>query len=142
MLSSGNVCIKVDNCTDDLGINGVGVASGGLYTGTPDVAEYIDVSNGVGAQDVVIADPNKAEAVTTTSKPYDPAVIGVITDGSSGFQMLNAHYGQQFYAATQGTDPNAKPMAGAGRVPVKVTGEGGAMKPGDYLTTPLRLVTL
>ncbi len=133
--NNGYVCIDIGSCSHALGVEGTGVASGGFSTGTPDMAEYIDASPGTTAQDVVIADPNNTEAVTTTSTPYDPAVIGVIANGTSGFQMLNPHYGQKFNALTDQTDPNAKPMTVAGRVPVKVTGEGGPIKPGDYLTT-------
>ncbi|HVV66665.1 MAG TPA: hypothetical protein VHB72_01160, partial [Candidatus Saccharimonadales bacterium] len=65
------VIIGASACTgaEKLGVIGSGVASGGFSTGTPDVAEYIDTSADVTAQDIVIADPNNAEAVTTTSKP-------------------------------------------------------------------------
>jgi hypothetical protein len=134
-LTGGNLCIGNTNCTHALGVTGAGVASSGFSTGTPDVAEYIDASPSVAATDVVIADPAKAESVTTTSTPYDPAILGVISDGTSGFTMLNAHYGQQFDANADTPDSGAKPMTIAGRVPVKVTGENGAIQPGDYLTT-------
>ncbi|HXE10228.1 MAG TPA: hypothetical protein VN554_02270, partial [Verrucomicrobiae bacterium] len=131
------VIIGASSCTgaEKLGVSGSGIASGGFATGTPDVAEYIDASSEVTAQDVVIADRGNTEAVTTSSTPYDSAVIGVIADGTSGFQMLNPHYGQAFNALDDTPDPSAKPMTVAGRVLVKVTGEGGAIKPGDYLTT-------
>ncbi len=133
--NNGYVCIDIGTCSHALGVEGTGVASGGFSTGTPDMAEYIDASSNVVAQDVVIADPNNTEAVTTTTTPYDPAEVGVIANGTSGFQMLNAHYGQAFNALTNGIDSQAKPMTVAGRVPVKVTGEGGPIVPGDYLTT-------
>ncbi len=65
--AAGDLCIAAPTCgSEALGVNGAGVASGGFSTGTPDMAEYIDVSPGVTAGDVVIADPNNAEAVTTT----------------------------------------------------------------------------
>ncbi len=119
----------------ELGVNGTGVASGGFSTGTPDVAEYIDTTAGIVAADVVVADKNNAEQVTTTSTPYDSSAVGVITNGTSGFQMLNSHYGQSFNSLNGVTDKNALPMAITGRVPVKVSGEGGAIQPGDYITT-------
>jgi hypothetical protein len=133
------VIIGASSCSshsgEELGVNGIGVASGGFYTGTPDVAEYIDASAGTVADDVVVADPNNAEAVTTSSIPYDTSAVGVVTNGTSGFQMLNPHYGQAFNGLNGESDPNAVPMAVTGRVPVNVTGEGGNIVPGDYITT-------
>lgn len=132
---SGTVCIGLATCNEALGVNGKGVSTLGFSTGTPDIAEYIDVSGGVTAADIVSADPNNMEAAVKSSKPYDPAAIGVITDGTSGFTMTNAHYGKAFNAATQRPDDNAQPMALAGRVPVKISTENGPVVPGDYLTT-------
>ncbi|HEY5442451.1 MAG TPA: hypothetical protein VIJ68_02850, partial [Candidatus Saccharimonadales bacterium] len=132
------VIIGASHCTggEKLGVFGSIIASGTItQSGAPDVAEYIDTSSEVTAQDVVIADPNNTEAVTTSSVPYDPAIVGIIADGTSGFQIMNPHYGHAFNALTDTLDPSAKPMTVAGRVLVKVTGESGSVKPGDYLTT-------
>jgi parallel beta-helix repeat protein len=132
--TSGVVCIATLSCTHALGVNGQGFANGGFFTGTPDIAEYITAAPGVQTYDVVAADPNNDEQVVKATKSTRGAMVGAISDGTSGFQMMNAHYGQAFDANTDVTDPNAKPMTLAGRIPLHVTNENGPIHPGDYLT--------
>lgn len=121
-------CIAISSCTHTLGVSGTIAASGTITaSATPDIAETIPAAPDVTAADVVMADPNNTERVVKAQTAYTGAAVGVISDGTSSF-MINAHGGNN--AALTG-----KPLVLAGRVPVKVTNEGGPIKPGDYLTT-------
>ena len=130
------------NCTDGklcFVISGVGPgvafdtsgnvrAIGFVTTGTPDISESIPITGDVEAADVVSADPNNTESAIRTSKPYDPSAIGIISDGTSGFRInSNTH--------DVNANETGKYLVLAGRVPVKVTDEGGPIVPGDYLTS-------
>jgi hypothetical protein len=104
-------------------------AAGSIIAGTtPDIAETIHTAGDVEAADVVKANPDRGESVVTTKKPYDSAAVGVISDGTSAF-IINA------YAKSDTSKLNGKPLVLAGRVPVKVTDEGGPIRPGDDLTS-------
>jgi hypothetical protein len=127
--ASGKISINgYDEPTNTLGVNGTIGASGSITANsTPDLAETINAAADVEAADVVSANPNKTESVIKSSGVYDPAVVGVISDGSSAF-MINA------YGHSESAPLTGKPLVLAGRVPVKVTNEGGTIRPGDYLT--------
>ena len=75
-----------------------------------------------------MADPNNTERAIKSNRSYNTAAIGVISDGSSSF-MINSHGGSADAPLT------GKPLVLVGRVPVKVTNEGGTIRPGDLLTT-------
>jgi hypothetical protein len=133
LTNGGNLCIGLTSCTHKLAVNGqIYSTNATITTGTPDVSETISAADDVGAMDVVMADPNNAERVIKTSTPYSSAALGVVSDGTSGFQIDHLHYGQT-------NDPNDTtyrvPLTLAGRVYVKVSNENGAIKPGDYLTS-------
>jgi len=115
--------------TNTLGVYGT-IGASGTITGstTPDIAETIKAAADVEAADVVVADPDQPESVIKSSKPYDPTVLGVISDGTSAF-LINS------YSYSEGGPLTGKPLVLAGRVPVKVTNDGVAIKPGDELTT-------
>jgi hypothetical protein len=66
--------------------------------------------------------------VAKSQKPYDEKIIGIISDGSSGFKI-------QSYMGMNGGDHPGKPLVLTGRFPVKVTLENGPIKRGDYLTS-------
>jgi hypothetical protein len=112
----------------------------GLYAdvrsgGAVDVAEYIyDTQANTEAADVVVADKNNKESVIKSSMPYQNSVVGVVSTKphlTMGMELV-------IDEKTGDPLPGAKPVARlalTGRVPVKVTGENGAIVPGDYLTT-------
>ena len=129
IMNSGNVCIAVATCTKKLGVSGTIGASGTITASTtPDLAETIAAASDVEAADVVMADPNNTERVVKSDHSYNTAAVGVISDGTSSF-MINSYGGSPDAALT------GKPLVLAGRVPVKVSGANGAIKPGDYLTS-------
>ncbi|HJP96740.1 MAG TPA: hypothetical protein VJ843_05235, partial [Candidatus Saccharimonadales bacterium] len=133
LTNGGNLCIALTSCTHKLAVNGqIYSTSATITTGTPDVSETISAAADVGAMDVVMADPNNTERVIKTTTPYNSAALGVVSDGTSGFQIDHLHYGQD-------NDPNDTtyrvPLTLAGRVYVKVSDENGAIRPGDYLTS-------
>lgn len=100
--------------------HGIVVNAGGgdcIPHGGLDLAEMFPSNQYLSAGDVVSIDPANKEYVIKSSNAGDSLVIGVIST-------------QPGY--TLGTD--GYPVALAGRVPVKVTNEGGAISPGDYLT--------
>lgn len=98
--------------------------------GTPDVAEYIltralhkgDRLPEMG--DVVAIDKQNAETAVLATRAYSSSYLGIIADGNSG--LTNFAY--------LGDNPNARPLALAGRVKVKVTSENGVVRPGDFVT--------
>ena len=128
VMNSGNVCIGVATCTKKLGVSGTIGASGTITASTtPDLAETIAAADDVGAADVVMADPNNTERVVKSDRAYNAAAVGVISDGTSSF-MINSYGGTS-------SELTGKPLVLAGRVPVKVSGANGAIKPGDYITS-------
>ncbi len=128
IMNSGNVCVGVATCTKKLGVSGtIGASSTITASTTPDLAETIAAADDVEAADVVMADPNNTERVVKSDRAYNTAAIGVISDGTSSF-MINSYGGTS-------SELTGKPLVLAGRVPVKVSGANGAIKPGDYLTS-------
>ncbi len=133
LTNAGNLCIGLTACTHKLAVNGqIYSTSATITTGTPDIAETIGAADDVEAMDVVMADPDNTERAVKANTAYNSQVIGVVSDGTSGFLIDHLHYGQA-------DDPNDTshrvPLTLAGRVYVKVSGQNGAIKPGDYLTT-------
>jgi hypothetical protein len=106
--------------------------------GSPgDLAENFATSDAtIGAMDVVVSTGNATELIkdggyTTKAKiakssgAYQNNIIGVVSTNP------NEVYADDLFAASE----NPRPVALVGRVPVKVTSENGAIKPGDYLTS-------
>ncbi len=85
-----------------------------------DLAENFPSTQSLSAGDVVSIDPANAEYVTKSVGSNDKLAIGVVST-APGY--------------TLGAGGPGYPIALAGRVPVKVTDEGGAIAPGDYLTS-------
>jgi hypothetical protein len=104
---------------------GRGYFNGGTQTGGADLAEFIATS-GPEPQpgDVVEIDPDQPEHFRLASTPYSPRVAGVITTDPG--VTMNARTG----AERAVTGPA---LALAGRVPVKVSAENGAVRSGDLL---------
>jgi hypothetical protein len=88
--------------------------------GYEDIAEHIDVTGDAGPGDVVVIDPEHDEHVVRSSRPYDPAVAGIISTDP---------------AMVIGDAETQTPLALAGRVPCKVSAENGPIRRGDLLTT-------
>ena len=112
----------------------------GLYAdertgGSIDVAEYIsDTYGDTEAADVVVADPANKESVVKSSEPYQVSVIGVISTKPHLTMGMELVIDEETGAPLKGAGPSTR-LALTGRVPVKVTGENGSIKPGDLLTT-------
>lgn len=96
----------------------------------PDIAEMIPTATNVEAADVIVADPDNTERAIKSTSAYQSSVIGVVADGTSSFVIDPYREGKK----TKPANSDLHPMVLAGRVPVKVTNEGGVVKPGDYLT--------
>ncbi|MGH7193620.1 MAG: hypothetical protein ACREJM_08825, partial [Candidatus Saccharimonadales bacterium] len=127
--NGASVCINTVTCTHTFGVSGTIGASGAITASTtPDISETIPASDDVSPADVVSAGPDGNVDAVRSSTPYDPTAIGVISDGTSSFK-INSNGG------SESADPTGKYLVLAGRVPVHVTDEGGAIHPGDYLTT-------
>jgi len=112
----------------------------GLYAdqrsgGSIDVAEYIyDTKANTEPADVVIADPEVKESVIKSSKPYQTGVLGVISTKPHMTMGMELVVDEATGEPIKDAKPAAR-LALTGRVPVKVTGENGAISPGDYLTS-------
>ena len=103
-------------------------ATYGFYTpdkifagaGYSDIAEHMPAADDITAGDVVVIDPDRDERVIKSYKANDPTVAGVISTAP---------------AMLIGQADSPSPLALAGRVPVKVSAENGAIQRGDLLTT-------
>jgi hypothetical protein len=99
-----------------------------------DVAEYIYDSNGnTKPADVVVADPEKRESIIKSYRPYQAGILGVISTNpqlTMGMEIVMNEETGEFKK-----DVKAARLALAGRVPVNVCSENGAILPGDYLTS-------
>jgi len=103
-------------------------ATYGFYTpdkifagaGYSDIAEHMPAADDITAGDVVVIDPNQNERVIKSYKANAPTVAGVISTAP---------------AMLIGQADSPSPLALAGRVPVKVSAENGAIQRGDLLTT-------
>ncbi len=105
-------------------------------TGAPaaDYAEQYPVAAGVGFGDIVV--PSNTVVVTNdgdeivqmvkSSEPYSGPVVGIVSDNFGDFTSAGYNIDES---------DNPMPVALVGRVPVKVTAEGGDISVGDYLTT-------
>ncbi|MFO7756452.1 MAG: hypothetical protein R6V34_10755 [Bacteroidales bacterium] len=116
--------------------------SEGIYNGlyadvrtgaNADIAEYIlnsrqDAEPG----DVLIADRSEDKNVMLSNKPYDPAVIGVVSTSPHITMGMDLITDERTGEPLPGV--SAVRLALAGRVPCKVTDENGPIKPGDFLT--------
>lgn len=103
--------------------------------GTPmDVAEYYKDSNAnTEPGDVVIADEKNKESVIKSSKAYQTSVLGVIS--TKPFIVMGTEMLADKKSSKTSDGGTATQLALNGRVPVKVSGENGDIKPGDYLTS-------
>jgi hypothetical protein len=133
VLESGDVGIGTATPQRTLSVLGSIGYSGMLYTGpNPDIAENITASDpSIEPASVVSADPLRGERVVLAARPYDTTVLGVISTHPG--ILLNGE--EADVEAGHARDPMQRALALAGRVPVKVTLEGGPIRPGDLLTS-------
>jgi hypothetical protein len=111
--------------TFDIACRATGRAVHGWQTGGWDLAEKFDKHDPtLEPGDVVVADPSTPERLIRSSAPYERTLLGVISE-KPGF-LLGVAW----------EDPiNPVALGLAGRVPVKVTLEGGPIHIGDPLTS-------
>lgn len=111
--------------TFDIAVEATGRSRGGWQTGGWDLAEKFEkFQEGLEPGDVVVADPEEPERLIRSTGAYQPTLLGVISE-KPGF-LLGVAW----------EDPrNPIALGLAGRVPVKVTLEGGPIRIGDPLTS-------
>ncbi len=111
--SQGTVVFRVDG-------------TGTVHSGGADLAEHIDAAEQLTPGDVVEIDPSHEGRFRKVTSPRSTLVAGVIS--SAPAVVLGGR-----------TATDMRPLlALAGRVPVKVTAEGGAINIGDLLTSSSR----
>lgn len=99
-------------------------ADGSFHAGGADVAEYIQATGRLQPGDVVEIDPDHPGQFRLASTPNSTTVAGVIS----------TQPGMSLGAGDSIVEGNTAPqLALAGRVPVKVSTENGAIHPGDLL---------
>lgn len=101
---------------------------------TADYAEQYPVALGIeygdivvpGSEEVATQDGSTIVQLVKSSVAYQGPVVGIVSNNYGDF--TSAGYNIR-------AEDNPMPVALVGRVPVKVTGEGGPITAGDYLTT-------
>ncbi len=109
-----------------------GNTAGTLYATNTTVQAADLAENYISAQklepgDVIMPEGHNEEALIKTTRPYASQTIGIVSTKPG--VTLNSD------AKTSDAYPNMYPVALAGRVPVKVSTENGAIAVGDLLTT-------
>ncbi|MEP7162358.1 MAG: hypothetical protein ABI747_01175, partial [Candidatus Moraniibacteriota bacterium] len=94
---------------------------GGFFAGGADLAENYSSNQTLEAGEVVAIDPSRSEAVMRTNLTYQDDLVGVVSTTPG---LVTGAYTKDGY-----------PIALIGRVPVKVSTEGGSIQAGDYLTS-------
>jgi hypothetical protein len=91
-----------------------------------DLAENYNVTDSsIGAGDIVAIASSGGLVVEKTSRPYQANTMGIVST-QPGITLAEW---------TDKNDPSKRPIALAGRVPVKVSTENGPIKPGDAITS-------
>ncbi|HSH31576.1 MAG TPA: hypothetical protein VK963_02805, partial [Candidatus Saccharimonadales bacterium] len=123
---AGNVKLRVDS-DGDLFLDGnITAASTTITAGAADVAEEYNVTDDAQPGDIVMA--QGGINVGKSQGTYQRAILGVVSTSPGLTLSLRDQNGTA-------TTANPKPIALVGRVPVKVSGENGAIAVGDPLTS-------
>ncbi|MFI5363588.1 MAG: beta strand repeat-containing protein [Elusimicrobiota bacterium] len=146
---SGSKIYWTDGSTAGTNLMSLASNTGNLITkgtmvpsGTPDFAEYVQTDSDVESYEVVTLSAEKGllsgywgerVKVSRANKPYQQGLIGVIVAEGSG--VVNAAGYLDIDGKNKSDKQNVMPLALAGRVPVKVTLEGGPIRTGDVLTS-------
>ncbi|MEN6368522.1 MAG: S8 family serine peptidase [Thermotogota bacterium] len=101
-----------------------------FHIGSADVAEWVSVSEGVGPGDVLELDPANPGCYRKSSGACSALVAGVVSTVPG--VVLAAESGDSSIVVESGASSGAL-LALVGVVPVKVTDEGGPIRPGDLL---------
>ncbi len=129
----GKVGIGTITPAEKLHVEGNILASGTIKAmNFPDIAENITAADAsIGPGDVVSSDPTGGERIVLAAGPYARTLLGVISTHPG--ILLNGDAAD--FESNRPRDPRQRALALAGRVPVKVTLEGGPIHPGDPLTS-------
>lgn len=130
--SGGDIFIGQNSATNHVfrvDSNGKGFFDGGTQTGGADYAESIHAVNRsqLHPGDVLSIAPSHGYSVAKSTRPYSSLVVGVYSTKPAVLAV-----------GSQGVDASLSgqvPVAMMGVVPTKVTVAGGAIRPGDLLTT-------
>jgi hypothetical protein len=117
----GNVGIGTTNPTSKLHVVGDITVTGNINAKYQDVAEWVPSTQKLNAGTVVILDIEHDNHVTTTSRPYDTRVAGVVS-AQPGIALGEAGEGKTLVATT-------------GRVKVRVDATRAPIHVGDLLVT-------
>ena len=137
------VVVEGSLCVDDTTANcPAGPTSGAIYVENSvgagnvsafDISEYYPASEPVEKGDLVVVDPNGVATVKRSNESYQQGLIGIVaTDPALVIYETNITFGK---TAGNNFNPLKPYIAIAGRVPTKVSGENGAIAPGDPLTS-------
>lgn len=125
----GNIILGQNNDAPVFRVNGNGAvyANGGFNSSGADVAEYVPSTQKLEPGDVVAIDNDSGGAFRLATIANSTAVAGVISTQPG----LTMNTSEQDNKAARG-EPR---LALTGRVPVKVSAENGAIRPGDLLVS-------
>ncbi len=126
---NGAICVDNDGtCTS---LTAGEVRADAFPTTGGDVAEMYFSSESLNPGEVVSLDLSGEASVHRSREAGGDLLVGVVATDPGVILSANNIYNE----ATRQNDPNYYPITLVGRVPVKVTDEGGAIGPGDYLTS-------
>ncbi|OGE15559.1 hypothetical protein A3F00_01955 [Candidatus Daviesbacteria bacterium RIFCSPHIGHO2_12_FULL_37_11] len=118
-----NSVFRVDFEGDVFADGVISAAATAITSGNADIAEEYNVLDDSDQGDLVII--SEYQNIKKANKPYQKELFGIIST-APGFKLSLKN--------SEG-NLNPKPVALAGRVPVKVSTENGEIEPGDYLTS-------
>jgi hypothetical protein len=131
-LAGSNEVFRVENDGTVFadGAYNCGLSSGCFNAGQgADLAERIDPLEPLLPGEVVEVDPGSSGRFRKSRGPYSPRVVGVISDRAA--ITLNNN---DLAGGREQVGSDLRPLVAlAGMVPVRVSGEGGAIRPGDLL---------
>ena len=119
--AGGNIGIGTSSPSTKLHVNGDLTVSGNIAAKYQDIAEWVESSQELLSGTVVVLDSSKSNRVVASTRSYDTAVAGVISN-QPGIVLGERSEHTVLVATT-------------GRVKVRVSTKGGAIQIGDLLVT-------